>query len=225
MRRKILSVLLAGALVCSLAGCGGTQESSTSESESKSAESSEGTQDDTTDTSEEESEEESEAAVEQVLRVALNVYYNDQELNYYGNELSDVIEITEEGQYTLTFDCAENLSEDAIEAGVTGLNNLISIYIKDYDVTAGNISSSNVATCDIFYDSIVVDGQELTINQTEAKTGIKASGIFDTNDPVNSYDGSAVDETTTTDYVLNFTTVEDPQVITVTFTISNLSFK
>ena len=165
------------------------------------------------------------AAVREI-RLALNVYYNDSNHEYYNNEVSsDIITVTTNGQYTLTFDCARDLSQAASDAGIDSLKNLTAIYIKDQDVTDGNTSESPLDTCDIMYDKIVVDGQELTINQTAPKCALKSSGIFDTNDPINSWDGSAVDEIKCSNYVANFSTVENASKIEVTFTLSNMKFK
>lgn len=162
--------------------------------------------------------------VEKVLRLALNVMWNEMTLGYYGNETGEVLEITEDGQYTLTFDCA-NLSQDAKGLGITGLNNLTSIYIKDHDVTTGDQTVSNVTACQIRWDKIVVDGVELTITNSEFKDAMKSSGIFDTNDPFNAWDGSSVAEVTvdTENHVLNIN-LDDPQVVSVTFTISGMTF-
>lgn len=160
------------------------------------------------------------------IRLALNVYYNDSTHEYYSNEVgSEIITVNEEGQYTLTFDCATDLSQAAKDAGVESLANLTAIYIKDQDVTEGNTAESPLETCDIMYDKIVVDGQEMTINQTEPKSALKSSGIFDTNDPINSWDGSSIDEVQCSGNVANFSTVENPTKIEVTFTLSNMKFK
>ncbi|MGN0141860.1 MAG: cellulase family glycosylhydrolase [Roseburia sp.] len=165
-----------------------------------------------------------EVVTENILTLSLNVLYNDDSISYYGNETGPVIEVTGDGQYTVTFDCGADLSSAAAAAGVTGLNNLTAIYIKDYAVTAGEQKKSNLTSCDIRYDSIVVDGTELTINQSESKSALKSSGIFDTNDPFNSWDGSAVDEVQVKSHVLNLDGIENPQTVTVTFTLSNLEF-
>lgn len=161
---------------------------------------------------------------EQILRLALNVLFNDADLGCYNNETGPVIEIWQDGTYTVTFSFAEDASEATKKLGVTGLNNLTAIYIKDYDVTAGNIKRSNLTACMIRWDSVVVDGVELTLNTSDYKSAIKASGILDTNDPLNSWDGSAVEEVTVTNHVLNIL-LDDPQTITVTFTITGLTFK
>lgn len=159
------------------------------------------------------------------IKLALNVYYNDSEHGYFSNEVSaKIITVDKEGQYTLTFDCAADLSSAAADAGVTSLSNLTAIYIKDYDVTCGNTSTSPLKSCDIMYDKVVVNGEELTITQTEPKSALKDSGIFDTNDPVNSWDGSSVEEVKCSGNVANFSTIENPTTVEVTFTLSNMEF-
>lgn len=158
------------------------------------------------------------------MKLALNVYYNDGTHAYYNNEVSkDVITVTGNGQYTVTFDCAKDLSEDAKKAGVTNLNKVTAIYIKDYDVTQGTITKSPVSACNIRYDKIVVnDTTELTITKTAPKSALKASGIFDTNDPINAWDGSAVKEVTAQSQSASFNTIDNPTKISVTFTLSDV---
>lgn len=158
------------------------------------------------------------------IRLSLNVYFNDEEHNYFSNEVGQEIRVTEEGQYEVTFDCATDLSANATAAGVTGLNNLTAVYIKDQAVTEGSARVSPLASCNIFFNSVVVDGVSLTVTQTEPKSALKASGIFDTNDPLNSWDGSQVAEVTVSNHVLNIEGVNNPQKITVTFTLSDMVF-
>ncbi len=159
------------------------------------------------------------------ITLALNVYYNDNKHSYYSNEVaSETITVNGEGQYTLFFDCATDLSDNAINAGVTTLTNLTAIYIKDYAVTTGKASVSPLVSCDIMYDEVLVNGTALTIIQTEPKSALKSSGIFDTNDPINAWDGSAVEEVKMPGNVANFTTIEEPTTIQVTFTLSNMVF-
>ncbi len=160
------------------------------------------------------------------IDVALNVLYNDSAISYYGNELGEVVKITKNGQYTVSFDCDTELSKTAVKAGVTSLANLTAIYIKDYNVTNGKVIKSNLVSCDIMYDKITVDGVDLTITQTEPKSAIKASGVLDTNDPLNSWDGSSVKETSIdSNHVLNIKGFKNPKKIEITFTISNLKFE
>ncbi len=159
------------------------------------------------------------------ITLGLNVYYNDSELDYYSNELAaETITITGDGTYTLSFDCATDLSEEAIAAGVTSLTNLTAIYIKDCGIAEGLWSTTPLDSCDIMFDEVLVDGVALTITQTEPKSAIKKSGILDTNDPINGWDGSCVEEVEAVDHAANFTTLENPTTISVTFTLSNVVF-
>ncbi|MBO5346620.1 MAG: cellulase family glycosylhydrolase [Lachnospiraceae bacterium] len=167
----------------------------------------------------------SEAEASAEIALALNVYYNDSNLSYFSNEVGVPITVSGDGQYTVVFDCANDLSDNATSAGVTGLNNLTAIYIKDYSVTQGLAKKTPLTSCDIIYDEIKVDGQTFAINMDAPKAAQKASGIFDTNDPINSWDGSVIEEVTVTDHVLNFTEVENPQKVEVTFTLSNMVFE
>lgn len=159
------------------------------------------------------------------LSVALNVIYNDKDHSYYSNEVGQPITVTENGQYTIVFDCSADLSSAAKKAEVTTLTNVGAIYLKDYDVITGKLYKSALASCDIQYDKILVDGVAMTITKTEPKAAIKNTGIFDTNDPINAWNGSAVEEVNWIEKVINFTNVENPKRIEVTFTISNLVFK
>ena len=106
------------------------------------------------------------------LNLAINVYYNDSNLNYFSNEVGENITVPGEGQYTLTFDVSKHLSDQAKAAGVTSLNNLTAVYIKDYDVTTHVTNKTPLESCNIMFDKIVVSGVELTINQTEPKTAL-----------------------------------------------------
>lgn len=164
-----------------------------------------------------------EAIAEIIL--ALNVYYNDSHNNYYSNEVSaNTITVTGNGQYTLSFDCSKDLSDAAVAAGVTDLNRLTAIYIKDYSVTTGKAGVSPLDSCDIMYDEIKVNGTPLTITQTEPKSALKDSGIFDTNDPFNSWDGSVVEEVKISNHVLTMPDIKKPTTVEVTFTLSNMKF-
>ena len=213
-------MLLCGTMMFGLVGCSDGDEKSNENETTENAEKQ----------SEKESEKETEPAgelnVEGVLNLALNVMWNDADCAYYGNNYGASIEVKEDGQYTVVFDCATDLSADAKAAGILGVKNLTAIYIKDHAVTMGQLGASNITSCDIKYDKVVVDGKELTITQTEPKSGIKSSGIFDTNDPINSWDGSVVSEVVwdETNHVVSIDGVDNPQKIEVTFTLSNLVF-
>lgn len=159
------------------------------------------------------------------LKLALNVYYNDSTHAYFKNENGKPVEITGNGQYTVTFNCDDDLTRSAVDVGVKSLSNIGAIYIKDYRVTESKLTQSGLASCDIMYNKITVDGVDLTITQTAPKSGIKNTGVFDTNDPINAYDGSCVKEVTTKSNVINFSGIKNPKKITITFTISNLVYK
>ena len=165
------------------------------------------------------------AVQDEEIKLALNVYYNDGQTEYYSNECGKSITVNKEGTYTLAFDCKKDLSKDAKDAGVNFLKNLTAIYIKDFDVTKGKRTVSPLASCDIFYEKIIVDGKKLTITQEEPKSALKDPGIFDTNDPINSWDGSLVEEVkANSDHVLNFTKIKKAKKVEVTFSLSNMQF-
>lgn len=167
-----------------------------------------------------------EAAVTKEVRLSLNVYYDDSTHNYYANEISnEVLTVNKNGQYTLSFDCSSDLSDAAKAAGVLNLNNVTAIYIKDYDVAIGKNSKTPFTACQIRYDKIVVDGTELTLTNNDYKSALKDSGIFDTNDPINAWDGSVVKEITTSNHVASFSTLSNPQKISVTFTLNEMCFE
>lgn len=160
-----------------------------------------------------------------VLRLALNVLYNDTELGCFNTEYGPYVEIYEDGQYTVTFDATMHLSESTRLMGVDGLENLTAIFIYDHSVRTGEQMISSVTACDIRWDAISVNGQPLTVTNSEFKSAIKTSGIFDTNDPFNSWDGSSVAEVIvdSENHVLNIA-ISDPVTVSVTFTIQNLTF-
>jgi len=160
------------------------------------------------------------------IRLAVNVYYNDNDKKYFSNEVStQVATVKMNGQYTLDFDCDRDLSQKAKEAGVSELANLTAIYIKDYDVTQGNASKSPLQTCNIRYDEVKVNDVSLKVTKTEKKSALKDSGVFDTNDPINSWDGSAVEGVKASGGAINFTDVKNPKKISITFTLSDMLFE
>ncbi len=158
------------------------------------------------------------------IELALNVYYNDADTSYFSNESGNKpIFVTGEGQYALEFDCGTDLSAEAVTAGVRSLKNLTAIYITDMEHIRGE-GQSALTACDIIYDRVIVNDSELTVNMTSPKAAFKSNGIFDTNDPVNSWDGSCVVEVTAAEHVANFTTVADPTRVIVVFTLSGMKW-
>ncbi len=157
-----------------------------------------------------------EISEENSMEIAINAYYNDSEHEFYNNCRGESVIVSGNGTYTLSFDCDEHLIKAAVDAGVDSLSGVGAIYIADVEGRNGLLSS-----CDIFYEAVLLDGQELTITQTEPKSALKTGDRFDTNDPVNAWDGSAVSEAVAQDYMVSFEGYENPKTITVTFTLSN----
>lgn len=167
----------------------------------------------------------SKQAMKKEVQLAVNVYYNDSANDFFGNEVSqEVLTVVGDGQYQLSFDCEKDLSAEAVQAGVSTLNHVTAIYIKDNEVTNGNAKISPLKSCDIRYDDITVDGVKLTLKSQESKSALKDSGIFDTNDPINGWDGSVVEEVTSNNNSVSFSSIENPKKITITFTLSDMAF-
>ena len=159
------------------------------------------------------------------LELALNAYFSDSKNNYFGNDVGQRITVNGEGQYTVVIDADTDLSEAAKAAGVTSFAGMGSLYIKDYLVTAGKKPNSGLASCDIMFDKVVVDGEELAITQTAPKTAVKAATL-DTGDPMNAWDGSSVaGVTANSDFTLSIEGHPEPKRIEVTFTLSNIAFQ
>lgn len=137
------------------------------------------------------------------------------------NEVGQPVEVTGEGEYTVVYDCATDLSDAAKDAGIDGIKAVGAIYIKDYDVLMGNTPQSPVSACNVLFTKVVVDGQELTITQTEPKNAMKGTAL-DTGDPVNGWDGSSVEEVSANGTQVSFTTSENPQRVEVTFKLSDI---
>ena len=166
-----------------------------------------------------------EASSDTSINVALNVLYGG---SYAGTERGPAVRITSDGQYKAEFDLTKDLSDAGKKAGVSDIKDFVAIYLKDYDVDTSGALKTPVDTCEIKYDEIKVNGEPLTITKNDYKSAIKDSGIFDTNDPFNAWDGSAVsDDHTVTDkdkHIMSFKNIEKPTKVEVTFTIRNLAF-
>jgi hypothetical protein len=165
---------------------------------------------------------------DQSVTLDLVVLYNDTEHNYYDSAVGDQVEITGPGTYTVTFDCAEDLQAEQTDAGITGLSNLTAIYLIDDLYLTGQSLASDVDAFELKYDSIVLDGTELELSNHDENSGIKSSGQIDTNGPINGWENcQLVDSayTVDTNHCLNFVDFENPQVIEITFTVTNIVFK
>lgn len=157
--------------------------------------------------------------------LSLNVYYNNSSHQYFSNEISpQTISVSRGGQYYLTFDCSTDLSAKAKKAGIDSLSEMTAIYIKDYSVATGAADTTMLESCKIRYDKILVNGKELTLTKTGFKSALKDSGIFDTNDPVNAWDGSVVSEVKVSNYAASFQGITKPTRIVVVFTLSDFCF-
>lgn len=158
------------------------------------------------------------------VSLGLVVLYNDESHKYWGAEVGEIIKITDNGQYTVKFDCSKDLSAAAKNAGITSIANLTAIFIQDQAVHNGEAAETPLLSAKITWDKIVVDGKEMTITNPGPKNALK-SGVFDTGDPVNAWDGSAIEGVTSTgDHVANFT-AGPAQTMEVTFTLTDVEFK
>ena len=165
--------------------------------------------------------EEQAAAVHAPLRLGIGVYYNDAAHNYYMNETSPTIEVSGDGTYTLSYDAINDSTKEAKAAGVLSLNGAGAIYIYDVD---GNTKA--LASCDIHYDEILLDGMPMTISEHAPKSALKTSGKLDTNDPINAWDGSVTPEVEASpEKVITFVNHPKPRMISITFTLSNWQYK
>ncbi len=159
------------------------------------------------------------------ISLGLKVLYNDSAHKYWSAETGTVVKASQDGQYTVKFDCNTDLSDAAVKAGITNLDKLTAIYIKDENVDNGSAKASPLDSCNITIDKVVLDGQTLTLNSLAAAKEAVKNGVFDSGNPVNAWDGSAVDEVKATDHVATFTTNTAHKVIEVTFTLSGMKFK
>lgn len=158
------------------------------------------------------------------VNLALHILYNDSEKSYWGCELSEPVAVKGDGTYTLSFDLNTQISGAGKKAGITEINRLTAIYIKDFDVTKGNATKSPLGSAKIVYDSVRVNGMELTMLAHEPADCMN-SGVFDSGKPVNAWDGSVVSEVSSVDHTATFTSIDNPVTVEVTFTLSNVVFK
>lgn len=157
------------------------------------------------------------------INLALHVLYNDSSKSYWGCELSEPVTVNGDGTYTLSFDLNTQISAAGKKAGITEINKLTAIYIKDYDVTKGNATKSPLESASIVYNSVKLNGTELTMIAHEPADSMK-SGVFDSGKPVNAWDGSVVKEVSSVDHTATFTSISQPTTVEVTFTLSNVVF-
>lgn len=142
-------------------------------------------------------------------------------------EKSQPVTITGDGQYTLTFDLSKDLSDEGKKAGITKLEDLTSIFIRDTNTLKPVVSQAYVR-----YDKVVVNDTELTLKKLDSmdedgfKNLLKDNGQLDSNDPINGWDGCAVEEVNinSSKHSVSFKDIDNPTKISVTFTIKDMKF-
>ena len=142
-------------------------------------------------------------------------------------EKSEPVTMNGDGQYTLTFDLGKDLSDDGVKAGITKLEDLTAIYIRDTNTLNPVVSAASIR-----YDKITVNDKELTLKKLDSmdadgfKNLLKDNGQLDSNDPINGWDGCAVEEVSinSSKHSVSFTGVDNPTKISVTFTIKGMKF-
>lgn len=155
--------------------------------------------------------------------VTLNVLFASNSLT----EKSKPITINGDGQYTVTLDLAKDLSEDGKKAGITKLEDLTAIYLRDTNTLKPVVSQAKIR-----YDSVVVNDTKLTLKKTESmdedgfKNLLKDNGQLDSNDPINGWDGCAVEEVNinSSKHSVSFKGIDNPTKISLTFTIKDMKF-
>lgn len=142
-------------------------------------------------------------------------------------EKSQPVTITGDGQYTVTFDLASDLSDAGKKANITKLEDLTAIFLRDTNTLNPVVSQAKVR-----YDKVVVNDTELTLKKTSSmdaegfKNLLKDSGQLDSNDPINGWDGCAVEEVNINSktHSVSFSSVDNPTKISLTFTIKDMKF-
>lgn len=163
--------------------------------------------------------------------VTLNLLFNGTT-----TEKSKEIKLTGDGQYTLSYDLAKDLSSAGAKAGISKLEKLTAVYIRDTNTLKPVVSSASIR-----YDKVVVNDTELEMksisdlqemyaahdvdcDEEGFKNLLKPSGQLDSNDPINGWDGSVVKGVSVSDHMCNFSDITNPTKISVTFTIKGMKF-
>ena len=115
----------------------------------------------------------------------------------------------------------------AASGGITKLEDLTAIYIRDTNTLKPVVSAASIR-----YDKIAVNDKELTLKKLDSmdadgfKNLLKDNGQLDSNDPINGWDGCAVEEVSinSSKHSVSFTGVDNPTKISVTFTIKGMKF-
>lgn len=158
------------------------------------------------------------------VNVGIFVLYNDQQHNYWENEIGETVKVYGNGTYTLTYDIAQHQSDEAKALGIDTINNLTAIYLKDVDVHSGELQQSAFRYCRLKWEKVEINGQErkLVEDRPATLTPINGSGVFDSGKPVNSWEGNDIEGVAVSDHTAVFTDIEKPTSVTLTFTITQV---
>ena len=158
--------------------------------------------------------------------VGIFVLYNDQQHNYWENEIGETVKVYGDGTYTLTYDIAQHQSDAAKALGIDTINNLTAIYLKDVDAHSGEIQQSAFRYCRLKWEKVEINGQEMKLveNRPATLAPINGSGVFDSGKPVNSWEGNDIEGVAVSDHTAVFTDIEKPTSVTLTFTITQVMY-
>jgi hypothetical protein len=164
--------------------------------------------------------------VKSPLRLRLKLLYNSNTYQYFGTENSDTVTVSEDGEYTLTFDAANDLSKSAQRAGITGLDEVGSIYIADVSSARSYYGDSKLV-----YTSIKIDDKDVVLNDKNVEFFPYKGTKFDTGNPFNAWEKDIMvsDDVTvgtfeeTGGVYLDFSKIaENPKKIEVSFKLTGI---
>lgn len=214
--RFIVLALLALAMMAMMAGCGKSEDKGDDSKTTTKAVETKAPETEAPETEAPETDAPETEAPVQEIHLSLNVYANHGKDAFKGEPIT----VTEDGTYTVVFDCAT--------AGTDYLGEFGALYISDYDVLCGKVAESTISSAQITYDKVVVDGKEMTVTNTDAAEAVNSSDIFDTGKPMNAWDGSVIadDEYTLNkeDFAISFNQ-DNVQKVEVTFTLSDIQWR
>ncbi len=181
------------------------------------------------------------------VRIALN--YNSQQPEYAVNGvIGDLVTVTGDGQYSVTFDLTKHRPED-MPSSIVSIDGINCVYLVDEATRTGESTASPLSNADIRYDKVTIandtESADLEIvpdattdGETMFRPALNASGAFNTGGPVNAWgDEDSMPEMSVAyegcytieriggwNPVLTWTAVEKPTSITITFTLDNVEF-
>ncbi|MCR5202091.1 MAG: glycoside hydrolase family 5 protein [Lachnospiraceae bacterium] len=117
------------------------------------------------------------------LKLRLNLLYNSDTYQFFSTEHGDSITVSEDGEYTVSFDASADLSKSAQRAGIDAITEVGSIYIADTSSTKSYYENAKLV-----YTSIKIDGTELTLNDKNVEFFPYKGTSFDTGNPFNVWE-------------------------------------